>query len=97
MVEVRKMTEDHYIESITVSLFRITSALEDANRPSNVFKPKLFFDHTMNRWEARSWPEAGTRVTGIGSTPAEAMKAFDLAWHSGKAEELPLKKEVSTS
>ena len=48
------------------------------NRPSAIYRPELFQDG--NAWCALLGRDIAVGVTGWGSTPAEAMAAFDAAW-----------------
>lgn len=49
------------------------------NTPSAIYRPELFQDG--NAWCALLGRDIAVGVTGWGETPAEAMKAFDVAWH----------------
>lgn len=47
--------------------------------PSVIYKPKLMRDG--NAWIALLGDNLQDGVVGTGSTPAEAMRAFDRAWY----------------
>ena len=50
-----------------------------AAKPSIIYKPKLSIDG--NQWCALYGDNLQEGVCGFGDSPAEAMKAFDDAWH----------------
>jgi hypothetical protein len=50
----------------------------EMQRPSTVYRPDLVQDG--NAWLAM-YGDLPTGVVGTGSSPAEAMTAFDKAWH----------------
>ncbi len=47
--------------------------------PSTVYRPKLSIDG--NQWCALYGDDLQNGVAGFGDSPAEAMTAFDAAWH----------------
>lgn len=49
------------------------------NTPSAIYQPRLFQDG--NAWCAVLGDDLAIGVTGWGHTPADAMAAFDRAWH----------------
>lgn len=51
----------------------------ERQRPSVVFKPSLFKDGNM--WCALFGDNLQDGIAGFGTTPANAMYAFDQAWH----------------
>lgn len=55
----------------------------EGQRPSVLFRPTLSQDG--NAWLA-IYGDLPTGVVGTGSTPAEAMAAFDAAWHKPAQE-----------
>lgn len=54
--------------------------MPDPHSPSVLYRPTLTPDGNM--WCALYGLDAQVGVSGFGSTPAEAMAAFDLAWAS---------------
>lgn len=52
----------------------------EQQRPSVVFKPTLSKDGNM--WRALFGETLVEGVAGFGETPAQAMWAFDTAWHA---------------
>ena len=53
----------------------------ELQRPSTIYRPELSQDG--NAWLA-IYGDLPTGVVGSGSTPAEAMLAFDKAWNGGR-------------
>ena len=61
--------------------------LFEQHRPSMLMKPKVFPDG--NQYCALYGANLQEGVAGFGDTPAEAMKAFDLAWQKGEKNSPP--------
>lgn len=56
------------------------NAQEALQRPSYLFRPRLSLDGDM--WCALYGDDIATGVVGFGKSPADAMAAFDSAWHT---------------
>lgn len=56
----------------------IRQAISQYERPSAVYKPKLFKDG--NKWCALLGGNIQDGVCGFGDTPSDAMWEFDIAW-----------------
>lgn len=57
------------------------------NTPSAVYRPTLFQDG--NAWCALYGRDIAVGVVGWGDTPEQAMAAFDAAWNTRPATEVP--------
>lgn len=68
-------------------------AASEYQRPSVVFKPKLFRDGDM--WCALLGENLQEGVAGFGENPAKAMWAFDTAWLSPTGSHVIPKQEKS--
>ena len=60
--------------------FAVRRVSEEMQRPSVVYKPTLFVDGA--EWCALLGPDVQQGLAGFGTTPAEAMAAFDNAFFS---------------
>lgn len=67
---------------------QISATGYEMQRPSAIYRPKLFPDGNM--WCALYGEDLVQGVAGFGETPAKAMAAFDEAWHN---ETPPVKRE----
>ena len=54
----------------------------ELNRPSTMYRPRVFKDGGF--WFALLGRDIQEGVCGFGSTPEEAMAAFDKVWKEGK-------------
>ena len=52
---------------------------QEITRPSSIMRPQLVHDEENNQWKAIYWS-----ICGIGSTPNEAFRDFDIKWKNGK-------------
>lgn len=66
---------------------RIMDAVAEYDRPSTVYKPKLFLEGT--EWCALYGEDLQNGVAGFGKSPEEAFLSFDSSWR----EDLPEYKE----
>jgi hypothetical protein len=73
---LRSANIGHYCEMAFRAVQQATSEYE---RPSAVFRPALTRDG--DHWCALYGDDLVRGVSGFGKSPAEAMWAFDTAWH----------------
>ncbi len=58
----------------------VRQAAAEYERPSVVFRPTLSFED--NVWCALYGEDLQSGISAFGASPAEAMRAFDVAWHA---------------
>ena len=69
----------HYLEMIAATAeSSMAEIVQEQIRPSVLFKPSLTVDG--NQWCALYGKDLQEGVAGFGSSPDEAMKAFDKNW-----------------
>lgn len=66
---------DHFSE---LAFIAIQQAVTRYERPSAIFKPKLFIDG--DHWCALYGDNLQEGVAGFGKSPADAMWMFDFKW-----------------
>lgn len=74
---MRNENISHYF-MMAAENFRCT--LAEYERPSAIYKPKLFIDH--GKWCALYGENLQDGVCGFGESPKEAMFDFDKAWET---------------
>lgn len=72
---IREVNITHYLEVITRT---IQYTVENYERPSVLFRPKVFIDGTS--WCALYGANLQDGVAGFGESPADAMYDFDINW-----------------
>ncbi len=72
---IHSMNLSHYVQ---MALESINIAGYEHQRPSAVYRPKLYMDG--DQWCALYGDDIQTGVCGFGGTPHKAMSEFDAAW-----------------
>ena len=67
-----------HIAAAEVNIYQHSCEL---NRPSTLYKPRLFIDG--NQWCALMGDNLQDGVAGFGKSPAEAYADFDRRWNTG--------------
>lgn len=82
---IRDLEISHNAHMVQVA---IEQAAREYERPSVVFRPKLYADG--DQWCALFGENLQEGVAGFGETPAKAMWAFDKAWLEEKTPDARL-------
>lgn len=70
-------------------------AAQEMARPAAIFKPTIFADG--DQWCALLGADIASGVAGFGSTPAEAMTAFDMAFWKEKTPDVLRQERIDNS
>lgn len=77
----REANIGHYVEQ---AYYAFTESLQATQRPSAVYRPKIFMDG--NQWCALYGENLQDGVCGFGDSPEKAMQDFDKSWFESLQE-----------